>query len=92
MKKIKFPPYEPISVKGDLRDIILDAADFAFKRGYQKGYRAAKAKPMWTGLEKASYQKGYRAGRQYDLRKGYGYLLGDLGIRQTGIKKGGEIK
>ena len=35
----------------------------AEKRGYQKGYRTAKAKPMWTGLEKMAYAKGYRAGR-----------------------------
>jgi hypothetical protein len=40
---------------------------YSYNKGYAKGLKDAKAKPMWTGLEKMAYQKGYRSGK----RKGY---------------------
>ena len=43
MKKIQFPLYEPISVKEDLHDIMMDAAEMAYKNGYQRGYRVGRS-------------------------------------------------
>ncbi len=53
-----------------------------YKQGYQKGYRTAKAKPMWTGLEKMAYQKGYRAGLNKLIKSGYKFVKN---VGQTGL-------
>jgi hypothetical protein len=53
MKKIQFPPYEPIAVKEDLHDIMMEACEIAYKNGYQRGYRAGRSfenrKLIWEG-------------------------------------------